>query len=239
MGVRSTAGKALAVATAGALGAMVAAKVQYGRSVDEIWGTLENSGGKGEPFREEMVSDLPDPARRYFLHAIRPGTPLASTLHWGYSASMRPGKQMPWMDLVAEQILVKERGFVWKATATRGVLVVTGTDYYLDGEGRMRIALFGLIPVVNASGPDLSRSAQARLLIEGVALPSAFLPGPEGSNRWGGRVQLHRNREPARREHSHHPDRRRRGQAEEGCHATMGQCDRGRFIPLHPLWRAD
>ena len=179
MAALNTAGKALAVATAGTLGALMAAKVQYGRSVDEIWGTLENSGGKGEPFREEMVSDLPNPARRYFLHAIRPGTPLASTLHWGYSASMRPGKQMPWMDLVAEQILVKERGFVWKATATRGILAVTGTDYYLDGEGRMRIALFGLIPVVNASGPDLSRSAQARLLIEGVALPSAFLPDPE------------------------------------------------------------
>lgn len=36
----------------------------------------------------------------------------------------------------------------------------------------------GTLPVVNAIGADLSKSALARLIIEGVALPSALLPGP-------------------------------------------------------------
>jgi hypothetical protein len=91
---------------------------------------------------------------------------------------MKPGKGMPWMSLRAEQILVKERGFVWKARVRKGPLIVTAADHYPDGAGRMRIALFGLVPVVNATGPDLSKSALARLLIEGCALPSAPLPGP-------------------------------------------------------------
>ena len=95
-------------------------------------------------------------------------------LCWGDSA----GQDMPWLSMEAEQVLVAQRGFVWKARASKGPLVMTAADYYLDEEGRMRIALYGLVPVVNATGPDLSRSALGRLLVEGLALPSALLPGP-------------------------------------------------------------
>ena len=173
-----TIGKVLAGLGAGGLAVLAAVKVRDDRHVDEIWRSLEQSGTTGELFTEEMVSGLPDPARRYFLHAIRPGTPLAPRIHFGYHGSMKPGKQMPWMSLTVEQIAAKERGFVWKARARSGALVLTAADHYLDGNGRMRIALFGLVPVVNATGPDLSRSALARLLIEGLLLPSSLLPGP-------------------------------------------------------------
>lgn len=116
----------------GGLGVLAAIKHRDDRYVEGIWRSLEQSGGRGEPFTEEMISDLPDPARRYFLHAIKPGTPLASKLHWRYSGSMRPGKGMPWMSLRARQILVKERGFVWKARASKGPLVLTASDHYLS-----------------------------------------------------------------------------------------------------------
>jgi hypothetical protein len=164
----------------GMLGLLTALKRRDERYVDGIRRALDASTSEAEPgrFSEEMVAGLPDPARRYFLHAIRPGTPLASHLYWHYTASMQPGRGMPWMALEAEQILVKEHGFVWKATARKGPLVVTVRDHYRDGEGRMRVALFGLVPVVNASGHDVAKSALGRLLIEGAGLPSAFLPGP-------------------------------------------------------------
>lgn len=42
----------------------------------------------------------------------------------------------------------------------------------------MPLALFGLIPVVNATGLDLSKSAMAQLIIEGVTLPASLLSGP-------------------------------------------------------------
>lgn len=178
MGRIGTIGKIALGLGAGALAVLAGIRALDDRYVDGIWRSLERAGDGDEPFTEDMVSGLPDPARRYFLHAILPGTPLASRLHWRYSASMKPGEQMPWMSLRAEQILAKERGFVWRARAWRGPLVLTVTDHYLDGEGRMRISLFGLLPVVNATGPDLSKSALGRLLVEGIALPSALLPGP-------------------------------------------------------------
>ncbi len=178
MTLLGTIGKAALGLALGAAGALTAVKMRDDRYVGDIWWTLEDAGGPGEPFAEEMVAGLPDPARRFFLHAIRPGTPLASTLRWRYSAEMKPGKAMPWMSLVADQIIVKERGFVWKATARKGPLALSVADHYLDGEGRMRISLFGLVPIVSATGPDLSRSALGRLLIESVTIPSALLPGP-------------------------------------------------------------
>ncbi len=179
------------------LGVLAGLKVRDEQRVDAVWRQLERSPTSGETFREEMVAGLPDPARRYFLHAIRPGTPLATRMYWGYTGEIRPGKTMPWLSLSAEQIIVKERGFVWKATAGKGPLFLTGADYYLDGEGRMRIALLGLLPVVNASGPDLSKSALARLQMESMALPSALLPGPNvrieevDANRFRALMTLH------------------------------------------------
>jgi len=38
----------------------------------------------------------------------------------------------------------------------------------------MRWKLFGIVPVVNASGPDISRSAAGRVNIESIWLPSVL-----------------------------------------------------------------
>jgi hypothetical protein len=171
-------GKAALALSVGALGVLAGNKFRDARYVDGVWQSLEQAGSSGEIFTEEMVSGLPDVARRYFLHAIRPGALLASRLHWQYSGSLKPGKDLPWMSLGAEQLLAKDRGFVWKAKAWKGPLMLTATDHYLDGEGRMRIALCGLVPIVNATGPDLSKSALARFVAESPVLPPALLPGP-------------------------------------------------------------
>lgn len=169
---------ALALGTAGTLAAVRTADDRY---VDGLWRDLEESPVVREPFAEETVSNLPDPAKRYFLHAIKPGTPLASRMHWRWSGQMKPAPNAPWMDLICEQVSVKDRGFVWKAKATRGPLVLSAVDHYLDGWGRMRISLFGLVPFVNATGADLSKSSLGRVLAESVFMPSALLPGPHVS----------------------------------------------------------
>ena len=158
--------------------ALVVRKVRVDRDVAQAWAALTESPPDGRRFSAGMVDGLPEPARRYFLRAIDEGTPIATQLHWTYGGTIRPSKDLPWMELEAEQILVKERGFVWKALTRQGPVVVTAADQYFGGEGKMRINLFGLIPIVDAAGPDISRSARGPLLLEGVALPSMFLPGP-------------------------------------------------------------
>ena len=80
------------------------------------------------------------------------------------------------MPLRAQQLLVAGHGFVWNASAGWGPLFVTVVDHYLDGESRMRVKLFGLIPVLSASDDDIAKSAMGRLFIEAFAIPSSMLP---------------------------------------------------------------
>jgi hypothetical protein len=67
-------------------------------------------------------------------------------------------------------------GLVWRATSRLGPLPITATDHVAGGQGRTRIAALGLLPLVNESGPDISRSTIGRLVVEYMWLPSASLP---------------------------------------------------------------
>jgi hypothetical protein len=156
-------------------GVLATLQVVDRRNVDRIWRSLEVDEG-AEVFSEAMVVDLPAPVQRYFLHAIQPGTPLAACVRLTMSGDIKTHKDGPRMPLSATEILTPDQGFVWKARVSRGPLILTIADHYAAGRGRTRIALFGLVPIVNATGPDISKAALGRLIAEVVWLPSSLLP---------------------------------------------------------------
>lgn len=129
----------------------------------------------GKLFTEDMVAALPEPAKRYFLHAITPGTPLANSVRLKMKGSFKIGQDKPWLPMQATEIL-STKGFVWKAKIGRGLFQMIGADYYTNRVSRVQFALLGLLPLVNASNPDINRSSIGRLAGEFVWLPSALLP---------------------------------------------------------------
>ena len=145
--------------------------------MNRIRSSLQISGKPEAVFSPEMVEGLPDAAQRYLLHAIQSGTPMARRVELKMSGTIQPKDDAPWMPLQATQILTPGRGFIWKAEVeAAGPVFMSVTDHYAAGEGRMRVALLGLLPMVNASNPDIAKSAAGRLLGEYVWLPAAFLP---------------------------------------------------------------
>lgn len=122
-------------------------------------------------FRPDEVADLPAPVRRYFETAIAPGTPLATAVRLRMSGAIR---LRGWMPFTAAQALAPHRGFVWRARVRGGLF--SGADRYVDGLGAMDFRLLGLVPVMRASGPDVSRSAAGRCGAEAVWVPTALLP---------------------------------------------------------------
>jgi hypothetical protein len=144
------------------------------QEVRQIWQNLA-AQPTGAIFTPDFIADLPEPVQRYFLHAIAPGTPLATSVKLTMQGSIRLGADQAWLPLQAEEMLSK-KGFVWKATAGQGVMSMRGADYFSNGQGRMRFALWGLIPVVNVSNPDVHRSALGRWAGECFWLPSVLLP---------------------------------------------------------------
>lgn len=149
--------------------------IREDKEVDRIWRSLESTPSP-QYFTPEMVSALPPPARRYFLHAIEPGTPLASSVHLKMRGTFRLKKDAAWMQMQAEEIIAVLKGFVWKATIQQGFFKLVGADSYANQSVHMRFSLWGIIPLVNAKSPDIAKSAIARLALESIWLPSALLP---------------------------------------------------------------
>lgn len=133
-------------------------------------------------FDPEVVADLPDPARRYFRFAIRPGTPLYTVAEIEMTGQFSLGaKETPnYMAMTARQILAAPEGFVWSMSANDRWMRVAGSDAAADENSWTRFWLMGLIPVARISGTDdHRRSTFGRYVAEAVFwTPAALLPGP-------------------------------------------------------------
>jgi len=166
-----------------ALLALAAVRWMDNAKMQRIRDSLRETDTSDETFSPDMVDGLPAPARRYLLHAVAPGTRLARRVEIRMTGTFKVQEGKPWPPLKASQIITPGRGFVWTArVAMNGPLFVEAVDHYYKGEGRTRVMLMGLVPIVNASGPDVAESAAGRLLAESVLIPSAFLL--ENGARW-------------------------------------------------------
>ncbi|NIR64472.1 MAG: hypothetical protein GWN61_10055 [candidate division Zixibacteria bacterium] len=141
-------------------------------SKDNLMQQLWNSSTAGDrTFDAAQVSHVPDTVRRYFEHSIAPGTRFAHAVRLRMHGEI---KLQRWCPFRAEQVIVWERGFIWQATVRMFGLPIRGYDRLIDGEGAMRWKLFGIIPMVTASGPDITRSAAGRVAAESLWLPSVL-----------------------------------------------------------------
>lgn len=79
-----------------------------------------------------------------------------------------------WFPFTGEQVILWDRGMIWSATVWMHRMPIRGSDRLVDGQGALRWRLFGIIPVMTASGPDITRSAAGRVAGESVWLPSVL-----------------------------------------------------------------
>lgn len=140
------------------------------RAVADDWATLQQTAAS-DRFELDMLDALPDVAGRLIAHQLAPGVPLSATVELEMHGQIRLGS---WRRFSARQVLTPGQGFVWAATARVAGLPVTGFDRFSRGAGEMRWRLLGLVPVMSASGPDVTRSAAGRLAAEAVLCPTAF-----------------------------------------------------------------
>lgn len=116
---------------------------------------------------------LPEPARRWLARAVPPGTPAWSAAELSMRGEIRLGGS--WRPFSARQLIVPGTGFVWAARTRLLGLPVSGYDRYGPDGGELRWRLLGIVPVMSAGGPDLTRSAAGRLAGESITVPPACL----------------------------------------------------------------
>jgi hypothetical protein len=125
------------------------------------------------PFTPDRVASLPQGVQLYFNRAIAPNTPLAAKVRLQMHGEIKLNNR--WYPFQALQVIQPSRGMIWQArTKMTGGIPIKGRDRIVDGAGAMRWRLFGLIPVMSASGADVSHSGAGRLAAELVWLPSAL-----------------------------------------------------------------
>jgi hypothetical protein len=164
-----------------ALVALSAASLRLWRLADahaerEVWHELlERAGPPGPPFEPSMLEGLPEPAQRYFRYTIVAGAPLVSSVEVEMAGRLGLGDRTTpsYRPMTASEILVPEHGLVWRLSAGS----ISGSDGVAPGTSWTRFWLFGLFPVVRASGKDHYRSALGRVVAEAAFwVPSSLLP---------------------------------------------------------------
>lgn len=165
------------IAVAIAIVVFIGLQIKANAAVKRMWNACATSPSPiaETHFTESMVADLPEPVQRYFLHAIAPGTPLPGSVQLMLNGQIRLAPAQDWLPVRSQECL-SPQGFVWKAVAGKGLMQMRGADAYWHGTGRMRFALWGLLPVVEAHDADTVRSAIGRFTGEFFWLPMALLP---------------------------------------------------------------
>ena len=150
------------------------------RKKDEsAWGELLlYSDPDPQLFELSMVSDLPEPARKYFAFTIESGAPLWSIAKIDMIGKLGLGSKADpnFKPMKASELLAPPHGFVWKVKAG----CVIGSDGATPRTSWTRFWLFGLIPIVRIQDdPNHHRSAFGRIVSEAAFwVPSSLLPGP-------------------------------------------------------------
>jgi hypothetical protein len=143
-------------------------------NINQIWQSLENTKAEKPTFAPDLVAGLPAPVQRYFLHAITPGTTLATGVKLKMIGYFQPSPNQK-LTMQAKEILSLQ-GFVWQAFMGNKFLNLQGADYYYNNSGKVEFKIWGLIPFIKDENPDVTRSSIGRCGGELFWLPSALLP---------------------------------------------------------------
>lgn len=137
-----------------------------------IWERLARPAPAAAAFNPSMAADLPEPARRWLTRAITPGTPLHRAVVLEMKGHIRLGR---WLPFRAVQVQDPPYGYVWAARTGLGPLSIGGYDRYAYSAGEMRWRLLGRVPLINAAGADVDRSAAGRVALDALFVPPAWL----------------------------------------------------------------
>ncbi len=133
-------------------------------------------------FDPASVADLPEPARRWLVHAIEPGARLARSAEFRMEGEFVIAAAVPRgatdsanvARLVADEVVAPQRGFAWRVDLESKDGTISGAETFVDGKAR-RSFWRSFLPAREES-IDLDRSLAGRAAVERVFLPTSLLP---------------------------------------------------------------
>jgi hypothetical protein len=170
---------AVAAFVAVAVGVSVFGRMTFERRIEEETASLLSAAQDHQPaaITSADLARLPEPVQRWLQWAGVVGQKIPRSVRLTQEGRFRMGEGRPWVPFTAEEFFTTDPlGFIWKTQMQMYPLVeVIGRDRYIDGSGSIEMRLLGVVPVANASGPELNQGALLRYLNETMWFPAAAL----------------------------------------------------------------
>lgn len=167
----------LLVLVAALLGALAVGDAKVGRDVHARATSLLAASPAPAPIDRARLAALPPPVRRWLTKALGDRATMirAVRVEQGGSIRLAPG-QAPRPLRAVQWFRADAPAFLWWARLPMAPGVsMHAVDNSIDGVAGMRVLLGGLVPVVDAAGPQLDEGAAMRLLGEMVVMPTLAL----------------------------------------------------------------
>lgn len=131
------------------------------------------------PITDGDLARLPEPVQRYLRASGVVGQPAVRSFRVRMHGRIRSGPDAPWMPFAAEQhsVVGDAARFFYMTARMRGI-PVQGLHRYADGEASMRVKAAALVPVVDLSGPELTRAETVTLFNDMCIMAPATLADP-------------------------------------------------------------
>ena len=128
---------------------------------------------------EADLQPLPDRVQRYLRSSGVVGQPHVHSFRVRMHGRIRSGPHAPWMPFSAEQhnVIGDAARLFYMRASMRG-LPVQGLHRYADGAASMRVKAAALQPVVDQSGPELTRAETVTLFNDMCIMAPAALVDP-------------------------------------------------------------
>lgn len=146
---------------------------QVGATINELQASCADLSAK--KYREEQISDLPEPVQRYFKYALEDGQSYIGSVVLKHNGQFKTALDKEWINIEGEQFFsADEPGFLWKGETA----LFSVRDQYVAGRGKITVTLLNLFRVVEGEGPEYDQGELLRWLGESVWYPTNLLPRP-------------------------------------------------------------
>ncbi len=139
-------------------------RAEYRHRVSSALAELANQPSSA-PLSEADLAPLPDPVAAYVRHSGAVGQPRLTGFRARVHGRIRATNESPWMRFTGEQVNTygSSPSRLFFMDATMHGLPVDVLHTYVGPAARMRVKLASLVPMVNASGPQMDRAETVTL----------------------------------------------------------------------------
>lgn len=141
------------------------------KKIEKIWNSIKPLSSIDNVVD---VNSYPQKVKQYIQHCIKTENKNIHAVRISMNGQIKMNK---WYDFTAEQIIVINQEFLWQARVSMGLIPIIGYDQLQVQDAQMKWKLFGIIPIINAKGMDLYKSAIGRYAIELLWIPTFFQKG--------------------------------------------------------------